>query len=1818
MSGKFFNSGHFANPTHKYSTPLLILMLLAITCVSASYAFQGKTDRVNDDQSSHSIPHQVICCDEDAGRPARGDNSSPNSVGVQAEENQYENQNHKRDVSISQPNKTHPDKLLHQPAAVKSANRLVHLDEPGNPWQFHQYAPKLITPQWVGEKDVHAVVVLAIDDMSGDGQRYRDYLTPILKRLQQIDGRAGVSIMSNRPDPQHPNMQWFLKQGVSLETHSMTHPCPLLQRRNFTQAWHDYHDCVDLLASIPGSFPVAFRFGCMDGQNTPSPRAYVELLNGTSELGNYLKIGSNIGVIFTPEDRELIAANPPDRNVADNLASGEKLFSNTVGGPKQFSKYMRPGFVNYVENYPYPTIVSNSTWDIPFVLPDDYTGSEIHGNQSPKTIQDYKAAIDATVIKQGAISLCFHPYAWMRNDQMVEIINDVHAVYGRNVKFLNLREVIERIEKHMLNGHSLRNTIGEDNGVRVMDLDGDGYMDVVIGNDKVQLTKLWQNQQQIWHKTTFPLKITQGVRFGIIGQKSSAIVLMLTEDKREAWGYHGQQWIRRNDLLNGLDEIMTERNGIDHGVRLRDLDGDGVCELIAAHTTQAGVYQWNGKRWNKLDYRLPEGTSIVTPEGKDAGLRFADIDQDGLEDVIFSNGQRYGVWMMESKDTGWTRKGIAAQRQNSGVGIEHSTETDVLPPIVRSDGTNNGAWIKRQHIYWQNEDTGKLRPDHIEKRRFEDLRGNDNQQPKSPETSLRMLQVHEGLEVELVVSEPLVMDPVDIAWGPDGRMWVCEMTDYPLGTDHKGKPGSRIVSLSDTDGDGRYDSRTVFTNNIGFATTVLPWRDGVLVVAAPKIIFMRDTNGDSISDESKVLYEGFGEGNQQHRVNGLTWGLDGWLYVANGDSGGTIKSNQTGETLKLGGFDLRIKPDTGQMQWATGMTQHGRSRDDLGNWIAGNNSYAWQIVLEDHEIRRNKYLRQPPANHQFMRVVDLYPISKVLSHWEGYVPPTTGVGKVTSACGYTFYRDQLFNGILNESVYFSCPVHNCVHREEVHWNGVLMSTQRAEEERESEFLRSRDSWFRPTAIRTGPDGGMYVVDMYRLVIEHPEWIDKNLLKQMIKDVRLRAGHKQGRIYRIKPRNVSLKKPTRLSALNSRQLAEAVNSTNGWQRDAAHMMLTWKPKDKLNGVPHALREILNKSDIAAARVQALSVLKALGMLNQNDVLQALRDKHWAVRRNALRVGRHLVGKNESMGAMVVKLLTDDEDRVKMQAAYTLGEWNDPRAAQALAEFQLQHWNNTYLQSAALTASGNHLDEVLLQVLNGEWNAQKVTLVEALVGMLGASRNHAQIEQIMIQLSQKNDQYQIWQFQVMHQLHVVIDLKIWQTIMKKNDMLQVRYRAMKDIAGTQLDNEQLSPEDRITYVRFLGDGLADNKKDIDALFNLLKISTPLQIQLEVVDAIARGENHQSANRLFAGWSNFSPLVRKRIISIMMSRTHYTHLLLETMKEKPEISVSLSVARRQQLLNHENEKIRKLAKQTLGQMQNPDRDSIVSRYLTASKAKGDPLKGKAIFTDLCSVCHQFDGIGKAIGPDLAALKDKSNQQLVTGIFDPNRAIQENWMAYLAQTKSGESYLGILKEETSTSLTLVGVDGVEHVLLRADLKSLNSTGRSLMPEGLEEAISENEIVHLVRYLQNNGTVRKKFAGNSPRVIKQHQAEDIILPADSASIYGPSVVFEQKYGNLGFWQHEQDRGVWELDIAEAGQYELWINWALASGNTGGSLKIEIGDNVVVTQVEQTGSWDTYRMKRLGKVDLKAGYLQIQARSNGPVQSTALIDLKALKLVKLK
>ncbi len=707
------------------------------------------------------------------------------------------------------------------------------------------------------------------------------------------------------------------------------------------------------------------------------------------------------------------------------------------------------------------------------------------------------------------------------------------------------------------------------------------------------------------------------------------------------------------------------------GTLLHDFDHDGTNERLTSRRNTNEIQRWRpaNKSWEKADYALPEGVWLVDDDDKDAGLRFVDLNGDGFDDVLFSNPQCYAIylWTKDVKpDLGWTSGWSQFVRSGARTGAANEP-----PSLV-------GAEVrieKGQLIITRPASGGKAVA--VERRSTKELIAFEMPPPKSPAEALASFHVRPGFRVELVAAEPVVIDPISFEWGADGRLWVVEMRDYPLGIDGKGKPGGVVKVLADVGGDGRYEKATIFLESVGFPSSVMPWRKGVLIAAAPDLIHAEDTDGDGRADVQKVLFTGFNPGNQQHRFNGFEWGLDGWIYAANGDSGGTVKSLATGKTISISGRDIRFRPDTGEIETVSAQTQFGRRRDDWGNWFGNNNpTWLWHVTLPEHYLRRNPRLAVKRVLHVLANYDDstrVFPASAAL------VRPNQpwSLNHVTSGCSPCPYRDDLFGPDFATSVFASEPVHNVVHREVLVRNGAGFTSRRAVGEEQSEFLASTDNWFRPITTKTGPDGALYVADMYRFTIEHPEWISPEMQARLD----LRAGADKGRIYRVVPEGKVRRPIPNLTVKSTRELVAAMDSVNGWQRDTVQRLLVERADPSAN---EALIQLLTVTHAPQVRLQALATLGVLAALTPEKVMSTLTDPHPAVRCEALRQSEVLAGKSDAMFPAVTASAMDSDASVRLQAAFSLGGWPPEKIEPVLRQLAAREDADELLRIAIMSS------------------------------------------------------------------------------------------------------------------------------------------------------------------------------------------------------------------------------------------------------------------------------------------------------------------------------------------------------------------------------------------------------------------------------------------------------------------------------------------------------------------------------------------------------
>jgi putative membrane-bound dehydrogenase-like protein len=1573
-----------------------------------------------------------------------------------------------------------------------NGNRLTYLDQQ-DPFIVGRDFPKLITPQWVGEPGVDAVIILAIDDMT-DPARWELFLRPVLERLKRIDGRSPVSIMTVSVEPQDPQLQIWLKEGLSLEVHSLGHPCPLLSGNDFQKAANAYHGSVSLMNSVSGNHPVAFRMPCCDSMNSASPRFFAEIFNSTNASGQFLTIDSSVMNLTTKDDASL-----PRELVLDE------------NGQERFRKYIpSKAFATFIEDYPYPYVVGKLCWEFPAMMPSDWEAQKLHGTNNPVTVRDWEAALDATVIKLGTMTFIFHPHGWIQAPQFVEFIDYAESKYAGRIKFLTFREAQEKLNKNLLDGHPLRASDGGDNGVRVLDLNNDGFMDVIAAGDQFAETRIWNPVTRTWKQSSFPTQLASidaegrrsetGVRFGIVEPERGVTALLRTETTAKAWTFENGDWAPDNSLLRGLElddkPVLTASvepvKGVrDRGVRLRDINGDERCELVVGNESQNAIFSWDAKKgaWALLPFALPDNTSIVDADGHDNGLRFIDVNGDGFQDVLFSNEKFFSLHLfIPAKhlgfQVGWSRDVLVGKQGEFGA-----------IPILSRDGHNNGGWFHSRELWIQNEDTSGL-PDKVERRSFDSMMQGLQPPPLSPEESLKAIRVRPGFRVELVAQEPLVQDPIAFEWGADGKLWVVEMGDYPLGVDGEGKPGGIVRFLEDTNHDGIYDKSTVFLEGLNFPTGVMPWGRGVIVSAAPEIFYAEDTDGDGKADVRKTLFTGFNEGNQQHRVNGFDYGLDGWLYGANGDSGGLILatgnvagSNSTAvpkkrdqsrgsgprgnqaSAIDMRGRDFRISPAEGIFETQAGGAQYGRHRDDWGNWFGNNNSvWLWHYFLPENYIFRNRHLAVRSLSRTLAEYPDstrVFPISRMMQRFNDI----GARGHVTSANSATPYRDELFGPEFENGVFISEPVHNLIHREVLTPSGVSFTSRRALDEKQSEFLASADNWFRPTMSKTGPDGALYIADMYRLVIEHPEWIPDDVKNRLD----LRAGHDKGRIYRVYPEGITLRTIPRLDQASTSKLVSALDSPNGWQRDTAQRLLI--DRDAKSSAS-ALRTLATDSKRPKTRMQALWTLAGLDLLEQETLRRALRDPYPSVREHAVRLCEPFLRSgavNRDLSKSVLNMADDPDLRVRYQTSLTLGEWSDARAAHTLVKLAERDPDNEELQLAVLSSAPKHFVEMLRVVMERAREQVALTrLLGPLLELAAASENKKSFANALNVVGRaENNQYVPWQYSAVADVldsleHRGITLAKLEAGAGQDLKIAIRNLEPMFLAARATafpENALHKPEmTLLPTLRLLARGPGEVEPDLDRLAVLLQPQFPGTVQTGALAALKRSASSHSADLMIANWRSSGPALRGELFEALLTRQEWTSALLSAIEAGKIPPNQIGTVGEQKLRTRNDAAIRERAGKLFAET-TTNRKQVIEQYRGVVGLKGNVEHGSILFQQNCAMCHLKPG-GAQPGPDLGPLADKPVEVFLEAILDPNKAVEARYVNYTVTTKDDREVSGVISAESANSITLRSPNG-EETILRENVLRLESSGLSLMPEGFEKVVAPQELADIIAYLR-------------------------------------------------------------------------------------------------------------------------------------------------------
>lgn len=979
--------------------------------------------------------------------------------------------------------------------------------------------------------------------------------------------------------------------------------------------------------------------------------------------------------------------------------------------------------------------------------------------------------------------------------------------------------------------------------------------------------------------------------------------------------------------------------------------------------------------------------------------------------------------------------------------------------------------------------------------------------PYSPEKARALIAVPEGFRVELAAAEPNIIDPVAMTFDEQGRMYVVEMRDYPLDLEPQGE----VTRLEDTDGDGYYETSVVFADGLNFPNGIMRWRDGILVTAAPDIIYLEDSDGDGRADIRRVVLTGFAATNPQLRVNGLRYGVDNWIYANYprviqprkfvdefGDPGEALRfpEHPDAPPADIVAEDIRFRPDKPEIEALGNASQYGNSFDDWGNrFTVWNNDYVRYLVLE------SRYLKQNP----FLAVEKAYDSPSGLDHSAPVYPITENplhihdsqIGHFTSACGLSVYTGGIYpEGFQNNT--FNCePVNNLVRRSIIEPRRSVFAAKPAYAGRE--FMASKDSWFRPVFTTTGPDGSLYVVDYYRFTVEHPEFVPPELSKE----IEFNSKHQLGRIYRIVHESSKPWPQPNLLAASTAELVDNLRHPNQWWRMESQRLLM----DRADSAAVApLLSLLREGESPATRIHALWSLDGMKALDNEIAVAVLSDPHPAVRRQAIRLAENRLPNAELQDALL-RLVDDSDPHVRFQLALTVSlrhsDFAADQAFRVLQQLALGDMEDPWVRIAVLTSAADNAGRWFRTLVESPKFADtesegKKDFLRRAAAIVGARHDDTEMTAVLARIRSERATKATWWRKAgldglgdgLTQgsgsgLRLAKSQPILLSLLSESGP-EIGLAALRVAGRVQLDNstalrrliaqksgvardEQADLAEREYAVGILG--LAPAETTLDILTALLVPQQPDELRRAATLALARSSGGGVADIFIEHWRSFSAQMREIASGWFFADRTRLPVLLDAMEAGGIQPWSLGSARVRQLQRYPDEQIKQRALALIEQAQGEDRQAVYDRYLPALHLTGVTARGKQIFQDACSDCHKIGDEGHEVGPDLMAVTTRYKEVLLADILMPNQAIEIGYEEYLVDTVDGQSLSGVIAKQTPTTLTIRRAKGEEDTVLRKNVKSMYSLSVSPMPEDLDQAVDQQGMADLIAYIKNLGS---------------------------------------------------------------------------------------------------------------------------------------------------
>ncbi|MEM1135665.1 MAG: PVC-type heme-binding CxxCH protein, partial [Bacteroidota bacterium] len=963
-------------------------------------------------------------------------------------------------------------------------------------------------------------------------------------------------------------------------------------------------------------------------------------------------------------------------------------------------------------------------------------------------------------------------------------------------------------------------------------------------------------------------------------------------------------------------------------------------------------------------------------------------------------------------------------------------------------------------------------------------------------SALASMEVMEGFKIELFAAEPLIADPVAMEIDEGGNVYVVEMHGYPLDLGRSGI----IKKLVDTNGDGQPDNYEIFADSLLLPTGIMRWKKGFIVTDAPDVLYLEDTDNDGKADVKETLITGFALSNPQHNLNSPSFGIDNWIYLGHesaitpfvhkeefGDKGTNVKYNSDHSSSGLGinanGRMVRFKPDSHEMETLSGETQFGHTTDPWGHRIYTSNAHhLFHEALAAQYIEHNPHLLVPEATQNIPDHGDaakIFPITENPNH-----QLLTDVGVITSSCGVTWYKGGIFGEPFDKVTFIAEPVHNLVHADIIVENGASFTAKRLLEGKD--FLASKDPWSRPVNFYVGPDGALYVIDYYRQIIEHPEWMSEEVNQSGA----LYNGTDKGRIYRISPsqdNNSSqwMGKLT-LGDISEKELVEMLDHPNDWYRRTAQRLLFHTNQS----FPRKeLEKLLTTAKHAEAKVPAMWLLHDKGYLSTASLIQLLHDATAGVRENALKVAEVNIrlGKllTPELKESIFTLSNDTSPKVRYQLLCTTSfiEESDEIRNKILAKDHKDSW----VAIASIAASAGK-EEALLDYAIQSFSKHPSKAKSVFFANLGATIANTGNKNGLDKLIHY-PQHEWWKEAALSGVSKLWQYKSPTISLTESDKLALLNMVNEEIqpslgntalqilascgfpkdnattnsiikAEKILTNQKVDTLIRANAITLLS--IYEPNKYKNQLLNIVEKEQATYLKIAALQALQKSPDETVSLSVINLFSGFNSKVKNEAIKLLISSTKFITLFLKAVENNQINKNELGWRHTVSLLNYYDEDIRNYARELFAV--NEDRKAVLQEYLPAIDIIGNAQKGKVVFEQFCKSCHLAEGIeGIDFGPNLTTLKSRNPHSIITEIIHPNNSIADQYELWEVALKNGNKLSGIIEQDTPQQLVLKQMNGEKLVLQKENISKKTQSPYSAMPNGLENGINVDDMADLV-----------------------------------------------------------------------------------------------------------------------------------------------------------